>query len=79
MKSVHFWKIEIKQLSLSERMFFRDAIRTLQEWPLLNDECLELNVVKRILESEIRLQEKESGRSRKWWATDLNVKLLPSP
>ncbi len=63
MKSVKFWKMEISQLSLSERMFFRDAIRTLQAWPSLNEEYRELDLISRILERDIHItafpQEKE--------------------
>jgi hypothetical protein len=45
----------VQQLSVTERMFFRDAIRTLLAWDLLKDECIELDLIRKILESEIKI------------------------
>ncbi len=53
MKFVTFWRMQALDLSLTERMFFRDAIRTLQTWDVLNKEYAELELIKKILEAEI--------------------------
>jgi hypothetical protein len=55
MKSVKFWRIEVKTLSLTEKTFFRDAIKTLMAWQVLKEEYMELDLIMRILESEIRI------------------------
>lgn len=60
MKSIKFWRMEAKRLSLTEKMFFRDAIKTLLAWPMLKEEYLELDLIMRILESEIRVITPES-------------------
>jgi len=52
-KSVKFWRTEIRDLSFTEKMFFRDAIKTLLAWRLLKDEYKELDLIERILELEI--------------------------
>jgi hypothetical protein len=54
MKSVKFWKIEAKQLTLTEKIFFRDAIKTLFAWQVIKEEYSELDLIMRILESEIQ-------------------------
>jgi hypothetical protein len=61
MRSVKFWRMEAKRLSLTEKMFFRDAIKTLLAWPVLKEEYLELDLIMRILESEIRIVTPESS------------------
>ncbi len=77
MKSVKFWRMAVKQLSTTERMFFRDAIRTLLAWQILKEEYLELDLIMRILESEIQIITPEakvgSGQS---YVNDFNGKLL---
>ena len=55
MKSIKFWRMEAKRLSLTEKMFFRDAIKTLLAWTTLKEEYIELDLIMRILESEIRV------------------------
>ncbi len=55
MKFVTFWRMQALDLSLTERMFFRDAIRTLQTWDVLNKEYAELELIKKILEAEINI------------------------
>jgi hypothetical protein len=55
MKSVKFWKMAAKELSLTEQMFFRDAIKTLLAWEVLKEEYQELDLIMRILDSEIQL------------------------
>jgi len=55
MKSLKFWKMQIQLLSLSERMFYKDVIDTLLAWKVLKEECLELIILKRMLESEIHV------------------------
>ena len=56
MRSVRFWKTEAKLMSISERMFYRDAIETLLNWQVLRDEYGDLELIKRILDSEIQVQ-----------------------
>ena len=78
MKPVKFWKMAIKQLSLTEKMFFRDALKTLLEWQVLKGEYLELDLIMRILESEIPIIPPEvTVADGKWPANDMNIKLLP--
>ncbi len=55
MRFAKFWKMEIFELSLTERIFYRDAIRTLQAWKPLRDEFAELEMIKKMLEEEIHL------------------------
>jgi len=50
-----------KQLSLTERIFFRDAITALLGWQVLKEEYLELDLIMRILESEIKIITPETG------------------
>jgi hypothetical protein len=77
MKSIKFWQMAAKQLSLTEKMFFRDAIKTLLEWQVLKEEYLELDLIMRILESEIRIITPETAvAGRRWPVNDLDVKLL---
>ena len=59
MRSIKFWRMAVKELSLTERMFFRDAIKTLFAWDVLKGEYPELDLIMRILESEIRLRTQE--------------------
>lgn len=64
MKSVKFWKMEVRRLSLTERIFFRDAIRTLLSWGTIQEECVELEVIRRILDSEVRVFQTTEGEDR---------------
>lgn len=57
MRFAKFWKMEIFELSLTERIFYRDAIRTLQAWKPLKEEFAELEMIKKMLEEEIHLPE----------------------
>jgi hypothetical protein len=59
MRSIKFWRMAVKELSLTERMFFRDAIKTLFAWDVLKGEYPELDLIMRILESEIHLSTQE--------------------
>jgi hypothetical protein len=78
MKSVKFWKMATGQLSLNEKMFFRDTIKTLLEWRALKEEYLELDLIMRILESEIPIASpKVTATDIKWPLNDSGVKLLP--
>ena len=61
MKSVKFWKMKVRQLSLTERMFYRDAIKTLLSWDTMGEECAELEVISRIIDSEIRVVHRTEG------------------
>ena len=53
MRFAKFWKMQVFDLSLTERMFYRDAIRTLQAWEPLKDEFVELDLIRKMLEAEI--------------------------
>lgn len=55
MKSVRFWRGQVKQLSLGERIFYRDTIMTLLQWHAVEKEFFELDIIRRVLESEIRI------------------------
>ncbi len=54
-KFITFWRMQALDLSLTERMFFRDAIRTLQAWEIVKKEYAELDLIKKILETEIKI------------------------
>ena len=71
MRFIKFWKMQALELSLAERIFFRDAIRTLQAWEIINKEYAELDLVKKILDAEINilpvnLQEEETVKKREY-------------
>ncbi len=55
MKFTTFWRLQALELSLSERMFFRDVIRTLQTWEIVKKEYAELELIRKILEAEINI------------------------
>ena len=55
MRFTKFWRMQVFDLSLTERMFYRDAIRTLQAWEPLKDEFVELDLIRKMLESGIHL------------------------
>jgi len=77
MKSVKFWQMAAKQLSSTEKMFFRDAIKTLLQWQILKEEYLELDLIMRILDSEIRVVTPETtDADRRYPVTALDVELL---
>lgn len=67
--------MEIKQLSLTERMFFKDVIKTLLNWEALRKEYKELDLIRRILESETQINTFQNKKSniniKKWWEDDL--------
>lgn len=70
MRSITFWKTEIRQLSLTERMFFKDVINTLLSWEALKKEYKELDIIRKILDSETQIDTFEDKK------TDSNVKKL---
>lgn len=53
MRPVSFWKKQISQLNYYEKTFFRDMIKTLLSWDILKKEVLELELILKILESDI--------------------------
>ncbi len=55
MKFINFWKIQTLELSKTEKIFFRDAISTLQTWEIVKKEYAELELIKKILEAEINI------------------------
>jgi len=77
MKSVKYWQMAAKQLSSTGKMFFRDAIKTLLQWQILKEEYLELDLIMRILDSEIRIVTPETtDADRRYPVTALDVELL---
>lgn len=79
MKSVKFWRIAVKDLSITERIFFRDVIETLLAWQVLKGECPELEIIKRILESELRLKPvKDKNSDSNFWLTHSDLKFCQS-
>lgn len=64
MKSIHFWKTQIKELSITQRIFFRDAILTLLSWEALKGEYLELDLMRRMLESDISITEEHPSDNK---------------
>ena len=51
--------MEIQQLSLSEKMIFTTAINKLLSWEVFREEFLELDLIRRLLESETELHTPE--------------------
>jgi hypothetical protein len=45
-------------------------------WEVLKEEFSELDLIQRILESEIQIDSQKAKTVKKWWVTDLNVRLL---
>ena len=77
MRSVKFWQTAARQLSATEKMFFRDAIKTLLQWQILKEEYLELDLIMRIVESEIRIVTPEATDADiRCSVADLDAKLL---
>jgi len=71
MKSLKFWRMEVQQLSFTERMFLINAIKMLLTWKGLKEEYSELDLIRRILETEIQINtSKDNGDKEKWWETD---------
>jgi len=71
MKSLKFWRMEAQQLSFTERMFLINAIKMLLTWKGLKEEYSELDLIRRILETEIQINtSKDNGDKEKWWETD---------
>ena len=59
MKKLNFWRMEIQQLSIPERMIFNTAIKKLLSWEVFKEEYLELDFIRRLLESEIQIHPQE--------------------
>jgi len=59
MKKIKFWRIEIKQLSLTERMIFTTAMNKLLLWEVFKEEFFELDLIRRLLESELQVNTPE--------------------
>lgn len=71
MKSLKFWRMEVQQLSFTERMFLINAIKMLLTWKGLKEEYSELDLIRRILETEIQINtSKAKGDKKKWWDAD---------
>ena len=71
MKTLKFWRMEVQQLSFTERMFLINAIKMLLTWEVLKEEYSELDLIKRLLETEIQINtSKANGDKKKWWDAD---------
>ena len=57
MRPIKFWRMEIQQLSASERIGYQKAIKQLLNWDILKKECFELDLIERILESEMNVED----------------------
>jgi len=77
MKSLKFWRMQIQELSPSERMFYKDVIDTLLAWSVLKEECMELIILKRMLESEIYISSRNDRKEEV--RPDSAVSLLHCP
>jgi hypothetical protein len=53
MRPVSYWQKQIQHLNYYEKTFFRDMIKTLLSWDILKKEVLELDLILKILESDI--------------------------
>jgi uncharacterized coiled-coil DUF342 family protein len=73
MRSVKFWRMRIQQLSFMEKMFFKDMIKSLLSWDELKKEVSELDLILKILESEIKLSESNLSEVR----TEIRDKKIP--
>ncbi len=76
MKPVKFWINEVKLLSSPERACLADAFRSLLSWDILKKEHGELDLIKKILEVEIRFtkpsdEENRTNKKRGWIFKDL--------
>ena len=59
MKKIKFWRMEIKQLSLTERMIFTTAMNKLLLWEVFKEEFFEIDLIRRLLESELQVNTPE--------------------
>jgi hypothetical protein len=59
MKNIKFWRMEIQQLSVTEKMIFNTAINKLLSWDVFKEEFLELDLIRRLLESEMQVNTPE--------------------
>ena len=62
MKSIKFWRTAIQQLSQPEMMKYQEAVQILLTWDILKKEYFELDLLKRIIESEMHM--KDASRKR---------------
>ena len=62
MKSIKFWRTAIQQLSQPEMMKYQEAVQILLTWDILKKEYFELDLLKRIIESEMHM--KDTTRKR---------------
>ena len=58
MKFVHFWRMAVKELSLSEKIYYRDLLEKLSAWQSLMEKYPEFVLIQQILESEIPAKSK---------------------
>jgi hypothetical protein len=56
MKRVKYWSMEIKQLSHTDRIMFTTAINKLLSWDVFKEDFMELDLLRRLLESEIQVK-----------------------
>ncbi len=78
MKFVNFWTWEIKQLSALERIYLTDAIELVLSWDVLKKNYGELDLIKKMLETESGLTENGisvvlSDKERSWSSKDIKL------
>jgi hypothetical protein len=57
MKSIKFWRTAIQQLSQPEMTKYQEAVQILLTWDIMKKEYLELDLLKRIIESEMHMKD----------------------
>ncbi len=79
MKFVNFWTREIKQLSALERLYLMDAFGSLLSWDVLKTKYGELDLIRKMLESQLRFTEisapeVQADKKWSWCVKELDVK-----
>ena len=79
MKFVNFWTREIKQLSALERIYLTEAINSVLTWDVLKKNYGELDLIKKMLETQSGLTENGvsgvlSGKERNWRSKDVKLR-----
>ena len=78
MKFVHFWRTAVKELSLSEKKYYRDMLEKISEWQSLMEQYPEFKLIRKILESEIPSETNEDLSQEHISASSLAMKSLCS-
>jgi hypothetical protein len=69
MKSIELWSREARQLSTLEKVYLKDAIEALLSWEPFKKDYGELDLIRRMLEGEVRLAE-YTGEHAGWFAEE---------